>query len=189
MSDNDIVNKITGGDKEAYRLIVEKYRQAIFRICMGYAHDENDANDLTQETFINAYQNLHKFKFKSAFSTWLYRIAVNLSLNFIRSKKRILLERYTNTSEASLRSLEISTNEVLNPEQIILNEEQSNIIKKELHKLSDQQKTAFILSKYDNMSQKEIAEIMKISEGAVESLIQRAKVNLYKNLATYFKKN
>ncbi len=188
MSDNELIESILNGNTANFKLLIKKYQQFIFRTCIGYVHNEDDANDLTQDTFINAYSNLHKFKRKAEFKTWLYRIAINRSLNHLRSKKRNLFERLDNISENEQKSITLPDIETNNPEKILIENEHRLIIQQELNKLSYKQKTAFILSKYDNLSQKEIAQIMNISEGAVESLIQRAKTSLYKKLSEYFKK-
>ena len=88
MNDNELIHEILSGKTYLFKDIVEKYRQMVFRTCMGFTHNEEDAGDLTQEVFINAYQNLKKFKGQSAFSTWLYKIAINASLNFTRKIKK-----------------------------------------------------------------------------------------------------
>ena len=90
MEEFEIISDILKGDKEKFRFIVEKYQQMVFRTCMGFVHDKDDADDLTQEVFIKAYQSLPKFKMESAFSTWLYRISVNASLNKIRDRKSVV---------------------------------------------------------------------------------------------------
>ena len=84
MNENELIKLILQGERDKFRIFVEKYQQLVFRTCMGFVHNKEDADDLTQEVFIQAYQSLPDFKMKSAFSTWLYRIAVNASLNKVR---------------------------------------------------------------------------------------------------------
>ncbi len=189
MSDFDIIKEILNANKDQYRLLIEKYQDQIFRTCMGYVHCEEDANDLTQETFIQAYQKLNKFKFNAAFSTWIYRIAINLSLNFLRKKKGNLFDRIENSLDSLTAKPNIQISDYSNPEEILITNEYTEIISKAIEGLSDKQKTAFVLSKYEDLPQKEIATIMEISEGAVESLLQRAKVNLQKKISHFLKKN
>jgi RNA polymerase sigma-70 factor (ECF subfamily) len=94
MSDNEVIKLIREGDKEKYRVLVEKYQSMVFRTSMGFLHNKDDAEDVTQDVFIQAYQALSGFKGDSSFSTWLYRIAVNASLNKVRKKsKSFLLQR------------------------------------------------------------------------------------------------
>ena len=87
MTDVEIIRLIILGEKEKFRLLMEKYQPLVFRTCLGFVHNKDDADDLTQEVFIQAYQSLSSFKGEAAFSTWLYRIAVNASLNRIRQSR------------------------------------------------------------------------------------------------------
>jgi len=183
--DVEVIKQILLGDKNKYTMLVEKYQQMIFRTCMGFLHDKDDADDLTQEIFIQAYLSLANFKNKSAFSTWIYRIAVNASLNKIRkSRRNIILQRLDNLTGAE-KNFELSVPFTItdNPENILISREHTKMIMKALNTLPENQHTAIVLSKYDDMSQKEIAEIMNISESAVEALLHRAKKNLYNRLS------
>jgi len=184
MTDSETINDIIRGDKEKFRLLIEKYQQMVFRTCMGFVHNKDDADDLTQEVFIQAYQALSKFKMESAFSTWLYRIAVNASLNKIRrSAGTSLFQRIESLFERDNNKVDFfSPVNTEDPESIIIKQEHSLWLKKALDSLPENQRTAIILSKYDDLPQKEIAEIMNITEGAVEALLQRAKKNLREKL-------
>jgi RNA polymerase sigma-70 factor (ECF subfamily) len=190
MTDTEIIRLILQGEKNKYRLLMEKYQPLVFRTCLGFVHNKDDADDLTQEVFIQAYQSLSSFKAESAFSTWLYRIAVNASLNKIRkSKKRSVLHYLKGTSEREKDLEDQSLPETPeNPEEILIKEEYTRWIWKALDSLPESQRTAIVLSKYDDLPQKEIADIMNISEGAVEALIQRAKKNLREKLSSVGKK-
>ncbi len=186
MTDQDIIQEILTGNTNHYAMLVDKYKDRIFRTCIGYVHDEDEANDLTQETFINAYEKLNTFQFHAQFSTWLYRIAINLSLNHIRSKKSSLFDRIENSLD-SWTQKHFQEQKEKNPEEYMISEEKQKLIQAAMDKLPEKQKTAFILSKYEDKSQKEIAEIMHTSEGAVEQLLQRGKNTLRKKLSRYFK--
>ncbi len=188
MSDFDIIKEILNGDKNQYRFLIEKYQAQVFRICMGYVHHTEDANDLTQEIFIQAYQKLHQYQSKAAFSTWLYRIAVNTCLNHLRKKKGNLMDRIENALDSLTAKYSYQISDTATPEEILITNEHTELISKAIESLSDKQKTTFILSNYEELPQKEIAAIMKISEGAVESLLQRAKANLQKKISHILKK-
>lgn len=191
MYDEEIIKGILQGNKETYRYLVEKYQAMIFRTCMGFLHDKAEAEDLSQEIFIQAYQSLPKFKGNSSFATWIYRIAVNASLNKVRkTSKNSLFQRFELFGGGDkLKTFEIPAPENENPENIIILEEHREWVKKALDSLPINQRTAIVLSKYDDLSQKQIAEIMNTTEGAVEALIQRAKVNLREKLSSHSKKN
>jgi RNA polymerase sigma-70 factor, ECF subfamily len=180
MSESEIIQSVLSGNRNAFTDLVDKYQHMVFRTCIGFVHNKEDADDLTQEVFINAYQSLPNFKGDSAYSTWLYRIAVNVCLNHIRntSKKNIFqrienLFGGNNHKESTLPAIDL-----LNPEQMLIEDEHRDYIKTALDSLPENQRTALILSKYDNLPQKEIATIMHTTEGAVEALIQRGKANL-----------
>ena len=191
MTDSELIKLILQGDKEKFRMLVEQYQQMVFRTCMGFLHDKDDADDLTQDIFIQAYQSLHGFKGDSAFSTWIYRIAVNASLNRVRKNSGNPILNRLDSLFGSGKEKEISLpafdNE--NPESILIRQEHSKWVQNALDSLPENQRTAIVLSKYDDLSQKEIAEIMKTTEGAVEALIQRAKTNLREKLSSSYKKN
>jgi RNA polymerase sigma-70 factor, ECF subfamily len=190
MTDNEIINQILQGNRETYRFLVEKYQPMVFRSCMGFLHNKDDADDLTQEVF-QAYQSLSKFKGDSSFSTWIYRIAVNASLNKVRktSKSNLLqrLESFLGSDKPKILEIPIPENE--NPENILIGSEHREWVQKALNSLPENQRTAIVLSKYDDLPQKEIAEIMETTEGAVEALIQRAKANLREKLSSFSKKS
>jgi RNA polymerase sigma-70 factor (ECF subfamily) len=191
MTDSEIIRLILQGEPEKFRLLVEKHQSMVFRTCMGFLHNRDDADDLTQDIFLQVYQSLHSFKGEASFSTWLYRITLNASLNKVRKNSRHpILHRIdsifnsTNEKEAF-----IPVSDAENPETILIREEHSKWVHNALDSLPENQRTAIVLSKYDELSQKEIAEIMKTTEGAVEALIQRAKANLRIKLSSSYKKN
>jgi RNA polymerase sigma-70 factor (ECF subfamily) len=185
MTDNELIKLILQGDRNKFALIVEKYKELVFHTCMGFLHNKDDADDLTQEVFIQAYQSLSKFKMESALSTWLYRISVNASLNKLRKESGIsFLQRLESMFSGEVKNdPPFSASDLDNPENILIRQEHSQWIQKALDSLPENQRTAIILSKYDDLPQKEIAEIMDVTEGAVEALLQRAKKNLREKLS------
>ena len=191
MTDSEIILQIIQGDRNVYRKLVERYQPMVFRTCMGFLHHKEDADDLTQDVFIQVYQTLSAFKGDASFSTWIYRVAVNASLNKIRksSKSQFLqrLETVFGSEKNKEYSFPISDNE--NPENILILHEHKEWVQKALNSLPENQRTAIVLSKYDDLPQKEIAEIMNTTEGAVEALIQRAKANLREKLSSLKKKS
>lgn len=191
MTDNEIIKQILQGDRDIYRMLVDKYQSMVFRTCMGFLHNKDDADDITQDVFIQAYQSLQKFKGESSFATWIYRIAINASLNKVRkTSKSFLMQRLELIlgGEKS-KAFEIPAPENENPDSILMLDEHRELVRKALSILPENQRTAIVLSKYDELSQKEIADIMNTTEGAVEALIQRAKANLREKLSFLSKKN
>lgn len=174
-----------------FRTLVENLQEKVRNTCFRYVNNVEDADDIAQEVFIQVYESMSHFREESQISTWVYRIAVNKSLDFLRSKKRkkrfgrlTSLFRSTEEGEEIIDIPSYGT-----PEQELEDEERKEILNWALKKLPDNQKTAIILSKYEGFSNKEITEIMDMSLLAVEALMHRAKKNLQKELKNYFEKH
>ncbi len=179
ITESQIITEIVQGNRNRYAELVAKYQGMVFRTAMGFVHSKDDADDLTQETFIRAWEALHTFKFDSAFSTWLYRIAVNSCLNHTaRLRRRNLLV----TAGDALRQLFMFEDPQRDPHGLLEDEQRDRAVREAIGLLPEKQRTAFVLSKYDDLTQKEIAAIMHTTEGAVEQLLQRAKSALRKKL-------
>ena len=173
-----------------FRLLVEKYQDKVRHTCFRYVNNVDDADDLAQEVFIQVFESLSHFREEAQISTWIYRIAVNKSLDFIRSKNRkkrfahlTSLFRFGEDEEI----IEIPSYD--SPDKELDDKERKEVLDFALNKLSDNQKTAIVLSKYEGFSNAEIAKIMDLSLSAVEALMHRAKKNLHKELYNYFEKN
>lgn len=190
MTDSEIIRQIADGDRNMFRKLVERYQPMVFRTCMGFLHHKDDADDLTQEVFIQTYQTLPAFKGDASFSTWIYRISVNASLNKIRkSQKNQLLQRLESVFGGdTLKEYSFPIPDTENPENILIQSEHREWVQRALNSLPENQRTAIVLSKYDDLPQKEIAAIMNLTEGAVEALLQRAKANLREKLSALQKK-
>lgn len=175
-TDIDLIKLIAKGDEKAFEQIVLKYQQAVFNTIYRYTGNQDDVQDLAQEIFIKVWRNAAKFKGKSKFSTWLYRIVVNHCINYQRKQKR----RHTSLDELTEKGI---TPESL---KVVPDWEQKRrveLIKKAVNDLPDRQRMALVLSQYEGRSYKEIAEIMKVSVSSVESLIFRARSALRIKLA------
>lgn len=188
MNDSEVIQSILNGNRDDFRILVEKYQQNVFHIAMGFFHEKEEAEDLTQEIFLNAWKALSRFKGDSSFSTWLHRIAVNACLNNKRKNTGTILTRLSSLLGSNSTLQEHITLHEENPEEILIRKETNAWLQKALDSLPENQHTAIVLSKYDNLSQKEIAEILNITEGAVEALLQRAKRNLREKLLSASKK-
>ncbi len=190
MTDREFVLEIRKGNQQAFRMFVEKYQLTVIKTCNGFVHNLEDAEDIGQEVFLEVYRSIHNFREESKLSTWLYRIAVNKSLNHLRKyklKKNLeSIESLFITNKNMIN--EIRDNSNLQPDDEIEQGEKAEILHRAIDSLSTNQRISFILNKYDDLSYKEIAEIMNTSLSAVESLIHRAKINLQKKLFNLYKK-
>lgn len=184
-----IIERILEGETDLFRLLVEYYHNRIFILIRGFVHQEQDAQDLTQETFINAFVSLGSFRGKSEFSTWLYRIAVNTTYSFLRKRERaipFLINRDKGqggkVGGVWMRKDFMPIGKEKSPHDQASERQINSFIYKEIDRLPKNQRTAFVLSRIEEMSQKEIAQVMGVSVRAVESLLQRAKRNLKSKL-------
>jgi RNA polymerase sigma-70 factor (ECF subfamily) len=191
MTDRELIFEIRKGNQQAFRMFVEKNQLTVVKTCNGFIHNLNDAEDVAQEVFLEVYRSIHTFREEARLSTWLYRIAVNKSLNHLRKYKlKKNLESIESLFSTSTNMInEIRDNNTLPPDDRIEQNERAQILHKAIDSLSTNQRISFILNKYEDLSYKEIAEIMNTSLSAVESLIHRAKINLQKKLFNYYKKN
>ncbi|MGE5382749.1 MAG: RNA polymerase sigma factor [Omnitrophica WOR_2 bacterium] len=178
-----LIKEIKEGNSKATGVLIDLYQVKVYNICLSLLHNVEDAEDITQEVFIEILKHISSFRGDSNPGTWIYRIAVNRSLNFIRSnKKKKWLKRLDDI--LSLTSLE-ERNTSGYTSHLELNE-QKEVLQSAINKLPENQRIAFSLNKIDDLNYKEVAEIMGISHSAVESLLHRAKVNLQKSLEKYF---
>lgn len=186
MQETSLLEKLKQRDHEAFRWLVESYQTRVINLANAYLHSIQEAEDIAQDVFIEVLDSINKFKGSSAISTWIYRITVNKSLN--RRKKLMRMSFFgTGIFSADNNESQIApvAPDTASPDHGIHNEEDKKALHKAIDKLPAQQKTAFILNKYELLSYKEIAEVMNVSMSAVESLLFRAKTNLRKHLSSY----
>ena len=183
MSEQELISRIKQGDQQAFKQIVDDFQAMVLNTCFQFVNDKDDAKDLAQDVFVEMYNSIYSFRGDAKVSTWLYRISVNKSLNFIKKHKRKFLiddleSFFMNKSE-----------ETYNADKNMEDNERAKHLYAAIHSLSKNQRIAFSLHKIDGVSYTEIAEIMNVSISSVESLIHRAKVNLKKKLFNFYKKN
>ncbi|MBW6534757.1 MAG: sigma-70 family RNA polymerase sigma factor [Mariniphaga sp.] len=190
MSETEIIHKLKQGNETAFKELVENYRNMVVNTCFGLIHNTEDAEDVAQDVFIEVFRSVENFRADSKLSTWLYRIAVNRSLNFIRdNKKRRWFQSFDDTIEAKKEELNrLSSSDSENPETSLENSQRALILHEAVDSLPENQRVAFTLNKYEDLPYKEISEVMNLSVSSVESLIHRAKKNLQKKLHHCYKK-
>ncbi|MGB9735633.1 MAG: RNA polymerase sigma factor [bacterium] len=170
--EHDILNQCRKGNKHAYRLIIEKYKDTIYSTVLRFTHDHTTAEEITQETFVKAWQNLNRFEGRSKFSTWLIAIAVNKAKDVIKDKHRTLntLNVDTVTEGTITQSYDIKP-----PEELIMDNELGLQLKRFIDELPDIYREAFILRHVDLLSYEEISVISRVSVEAVKMRVFRAR--------------
>ena len=186
--ESDLVARLKQGDESAFRTIVETRKNLVYNTALGLVQNAGDAEDITQEVFIKVYESVHQFKGESAFSTWLYRIAVTKSLEMIRNRKRKKRFAFITGLFGEDNELRHDPPDFVHPGVQLDNRENASILFKAIAKLPENQRIAFTLHKVEGIPYQEISEVMKISVSAVESLIHRAKANLRKWLEDFYLK-
>lgn len=179
IDEKNLIERLKTNDNDAFRTLVKLYHEKIYQICYGFLRNKEDAEDITQDVFIEILKSIHFFRGESSINTWIYRIAVTRSLNLIKKNK---IKNFAHSLEQILlfkQSEPISHNE---PFSQLTQKEQAKIIQIEIDKLPKNQKIAFTLHKYNDHSYSEVAEIMNTSLSSVESLIHRAKIKLKEKL-------
>jgi len=173
-----------------FRELVENLQEKVRNTCFRFVRNTEDADDITQEVFVQVYESMSNFRKESQLSTWVYRIAVNKSLDYIRKKKRKKrIGQLISIFKSGVDEEIIEIPSYGTPQQELENKERKQTLDWAISKLPDNQKTAIVLSKLQRFSNKEIVKIMELSLSSVESLIHRAKKNLKKYLYDYYEKN
>lgn len=164
------------------RGFMEQYQERVYNTALSFVKNASDAEELAQDVFLTVWDSISGFKGESSLSTWVYRITVTKSLDLIRSRRAG--KRFAFFSSLTNDKNEIKHHPVnwAHPGILQENKEKAVYLFNAIDQLPENQKVAFTLSKLEQLSQKEIAEVMQIKEGAVESLLQRAKQNLRKYL-------
>ena len=171
--------------KRNFNSVYNEYHLLVYNVALNYAQNIEDAEEITQDVFLKVHESLSDFKENSSIKTWLYRITINQSLDFIKkknSKKRFFIFGKKSQNEFELTN--VSNFE--HPGILLEQQEDAKVLFLVINTLPENQKTAFILSKVDGLSNPEVSEIMEISISAVESLIFRAKKELKEKLSNKF---
>ena len=181
-SDFDLVRSFKGGEKSAFDELVYRYKNTVFNLCYWMLGDYEEANDSAQDCFVKIFQSLGKFKFKSSFYTWIYRIVVNTCKNKIKSvgfrgkRKMVPLGNY-NDAKNSADSVEIADDSP-SPANGLELKERRNIIRAAIASLPEKHKTVVVLRDIEGLSYEEISAITGSNLGTVKSRLARARIDL-----------
>ncbi|HTP38888.1 MAG TPA: RNA polymerase sigma factor RpoE [Steroidobacteraceae bacterium] len=186
-SDLGLVQRVQGGDRAAFDLLVLKYQHKVVKLVQRYVRDPSDAEDVAQDAFIKAYKALPRFRGDSAFYTWLYRIAINTAKNALASRKRspVSLERENDHGEES-QDVVSRLRDPETPEGLALTEEIRNTVNAAIESLPHDLRTAIVLRELEGMSYEEISQSMDCPVGTVRSRIFRAREAIDRQLKVVF---
>ena len=172
-------------DKIDFEKLYNQYSVLVYNLALNYLQNIEDAEEITQDVFIQINKSLDKFQEKSSLKTWIYRITINKCLDYIKHKNSN--KRFFIFGKKSQNEFEISNaSNFEHPGILLENKEKAKVLFDIINELGENQKTAFLLSKVDGLSNPEISEIMKLSISSVESLIFRAKSILKDKISNKF---
>jgi RNA polymerase sigma-70 factor (ECF subfamily) len=186
LNEFELISGLKSGDAIAFRELVETRQNLVFNTVIGFLQNTEDAEDVTQDVFVKIFESIAQFKGESALSTWVYRVAVTTALEFLRRKKRKKRFGFLSPILGENNELTVELPDFHHPGVTLDNREKAAMLFKAIKQLPENQQTAFILNKVEGLSYQEVAEIMKTSLSAVESLLHRAKTNLKDLLKNFY---
>lgn len=191
MEEQDFIKALQDGTNQAYGQLLDEYQQKVFGTCISFVPNQEDAEDIAQDVFVEVFNSISKFKGDSKLSTWIYRISTNKCLEFIRkknTKKRFGFMQALLGNDMPIDRSSYFT-EFNHPGIQLENKEKNEILFAAINTLPEAQRTVYTLNKIDDLSYQEVSEITQKSISSIESLLFRAKKNLQVSLHDYYKKN
>jgi RNA polymerase sigma-70 factor (ECF subfamily) len=186
LDEKQFITDLQKGSQSAFRHLVDTFQNKVFNTILSIVHNDEEAEDISQEVFIEIFESVGKFKGEAKLSTWIYRIATNKAIEHHRRKKAS--KRF-----AFLTSLFGENDEIVHhpadfehPGILLENKERAKLLFKHINQLTDNQKVAFTLCNIEGLNYQEISDVMQLSISSVESLLFRAKTNLRKTLKEFY---
>jgi RNA polymerase sigma factor (sigma-70 family) len=189
LNELELIQLLRAGDELAFKSLVANYQDLVYNTALGVVQNSADAEDVTQEVFIQVFRSIDQFKGDARLSTWIYRITTTKALDHIRSRKRKKRFAFITSLFGPNDELVHEPIDFQHPGVTLDRKEQAALLFRMIDQLPDNQKVAFTLHKTEELSYQEIADVMKLSVSAVESLLFRARQNLRKLLEKYYQQN
>jgi RNA polymerase sigma-70 factor (ECF subfamily) len=189
--DVDLMLRVRQGDHDAFRVLIGRYRDRVMNLVYRYLGDRDEAEDLAQDVFLNVYRARKGYRPEAKFSTWLYRITTNLSLNAIRARRvrrRIRAAQEGDPEQGGFPLSSVADPRAENAGESMRRRELAARVRDAVDSLPESQRTAVLLNKYEGCSYQEIAEIMGSSVPAVKSLLSRARGRIKEKLVPYLER-
>lgn len=181
------IKDISIGNEDALKKLYDNYSTRVFNTLISYTKNPQDAEELLQDAFVTIFNTADKFRYDSSVSTWIYRITINKALDFIRKKNSQKRKGFfTSLYHRETGEITVQPVDFVHPGVTLERAESARLLFRVIDDLNENQKTAFILTQIEGLSQAEVAEIMNTTRKSVESLLGRAKVNLRAALEKHF---
>jgi RNA polymerase sigma-70 factor, ECF subfamily len=189
LNELELIQQLRAGDELAFKSLVANYQDLVYNTALGIVQNSEDAQDVAQEVFIQVYRSIDQFKGDARLSTWIYRITTTKALDHIRSRRRKKRFAFITSLFGPNDELVHEPVDFQHPGVALDRKEQAALLFRMIDQLPENQKVAFTLHKTEELSYQEIAEVMKLSVSAVESLLFRARQNLRKLLEKHYQQN
>ena len=173
-TDSAAAEEARKGDQQAFRVLVERHSHSVFRLAFRMTGNEQDAEDLVQETFLRAYKQLHRFDGRAAFGTWLYRICANCSLDLLRARKSRREQQPSLEADEGTGWLDRVAAPEPSPERVTQSGQIARLLEPALNRLSEMERTAFVLRHYEGRDIEEIAKALGVQTNAAKHSVFRA---------------
>ena len=186
MDNQTLIKQLNEGNAKAFEAFVLEFQGLVYNTCYSFLNHREDAEDVAQDVFIYAFKSINSFRGEASLSTWLYKLSMNKSLDFIRAKKRQKRGSGLLSSMDNEEMSRLNVSDTNQPHAQLEEEEKRQILHAAIDRLPDRQKKAIILSRFEGLSQEQVAEVMETSVSSVESLLVRGKKKLKDLLSDYF---
>ena len=171
--DGTTIARARGGDSEAFGVLVESHSRSVFKLAYRMTGNEQDAEDVVQESFLRAYRQLGKFDERATFGTWLYRIAMNCSLDLVRSRKRRSEQLAPADPEMDDPVLSLPSHDP-SPDRMAMSSEVREHVAAAMNELSASERTAFVLRHFEGMCIEDVSRVLGCQPGAAKHSVFRA---------------
>tara|TARA_B100000315_G_scaffold88389_1_gene81185 strand:- start:13401 stop:13988 length:588 start_codon:yes stop_codon:yes gene_type:complete len=191
MTDNDLqlVKEMKAGKPEAFEEMVLSYQKRVYCLAYNLTHNQSDAEDISQEVFLRVCNKINTFLGKAAFSSWVYRITLNVSFMKLKSRKKIQQIPFNNIypkyQEDGFHAGNIN-DWSMKTDDVLLNSESRKIIQKAINQLPEKEKKVFVLRDIEGLPTEKVCDILELSVPAVKSRLHRSRLFLRKRLSNYF---
>lgn len=183
LTDEQVASRVLAGEKELYEIIMRRHNPRMFRISRAYVNDGDEAEDVVQQAYINAYEHLSSFEGRSRFSTWLTRIVIREAMARARKKGRLVpLEEESSRNGWGSEGREVQVATTENPEATVMNEELRTVLEQTIDELPLKYRSVFVMREVDQMSIEETSESLGISAANVKVRLNRAKEMLRRRI-------
>lgn len=188
LKDQELIKELRNHNRKAFEILIDEFQQKVFHSCLSFVPNKEDAEDITQEVFLEVYKSISGFKADAKLSTWIYKITTNKCLEFIRrknTKKRFGYKQSIDNLEFGIDQQNYFT-EFNNPGVVLENKEKAQLLYRTIHTLPESQRVVFTLVKIDGKSYQEVVDITGKSLSSIESIMFRAKKSLREKLQNFY---